>query len=570
VTTERLLVRSSLALAVAGLLVLALFALRGGWQVRVSPVAFLLLVSAELVLLDVATSTRPRAASAARMAIFLLPLTLAVGLRIYQALGTHDLLEWDETYYMSMAVTAADGRGLYPYVFGFGATPIMGGPGYAAYVYALAVLLAGPTVMGLRVVSLLASLAGLVCVWLLVRMWYGAGTAWMAVALTPALRLFVMSNSVRMDSMAFAYVTGAILVSAVAFQRWDAKRWHLFAGLVFGLGLQVHIDTAVTAVACGVVYLVIWLRQIKAQGRVPVPAQMLSFIAGWLIGLAVFVCFNILPDPASFYKTTVLIRVDATGWYSKGTSSAFGSFLDPRILLSKELSRYTVLFRTVPRIELLLGAVAIGAALVRRAAVDKVVLTIIAAVLVSASVVLNNASPLYYIHVIPALIIPMAPLLTHGLARQRKVSTAEIGVASMLAFIVVVSALIAVNNAKTVGRAARPAALEAADAELVSRVRSVAGPGCTVAGDAGLYVRYFADYPYFVSSRPTEVKYAMLYYGLTSEADYWAIKAPEVIVARGPLSEGMSAYIAGGRLRRVEDGIWAVPDGCKAADRQSR
>ena len=45
-------------------------------------------------------------------------------------------------------------------------------------------------------------MAGLVCLWLLVRALYGSGAAWIAAALVSTLRLFIMSNSARMDSFA--------------------------------------------------------------------------------------------------------------------------------------------------------------------------------------------------------------------------------------------------------------------------------------------------------------------------------------------------------------------------------
>ena len=123
------------------------------------------------MLLNVALSRRPALAATARALIFVVPLMLTLGLRFHRAFSTTEVLDWDETYYTSLAVTAAAGHGLYPYIFGFGPMPVMGGIGYAAYSYALAVKLFGPTVFGLRAVSLLASLMGLGGVWVLVKTW---------------------------------------------------------------------------------------------------------------------------------------------------------------------------------------------------------------------------------------------------------------------------------------------------------------------------------------------------------------------------------------------------------------
>lgn len=565
--SQRSIIAGCLTLAVSGLIVLGMVARHPGiMPVRVSPVAFLVLLAVELTLLLLTTSREPRVASAARIAIFLVPLLMNLGVRAYLALGTPDLLEWDETYYMSLAVTAAGGRGLYPYIFGYEPMAIMGGIGYAAYAYALAVLVAGPTILGLRLVSLAAALAGLACVWLLVRLLYGSGTAWMATAIASSLRLFVMSNTVRMDSMAFAYVAGALLVFTLALKRWEDRRRHLLAGLVFGLGLQVHIDTAVTALACGAIYVAIWVHEMWRTKQRQWQPQMLWYIVGWSVGVALFLCGNVLPDPTAFYKTTVLTRVDATSWYSTGTSSLVGSFLNPHILLAKELARYRVLFRALPGAEILLAATAFIALVVRRGLVDRLILIGIAGVLIAASVVLNNASPLYYIHITPLLMLPMAPLLTHGLTRVSKVSTRDLTTSSLLAFIVCISALCALNNVKSVWGRRHDAKADAADAAFAARVRSAADRRCRIAGDGGMYVRRFADYPFFISSRPTEVKYAMLYYGATDEAAYWDIKKPDVVFSRGELSEGMSRYVARRGLSQLEPNIWAMPGGCTPTD----
>jgi hypothetical protein len=566
VTRERLVTRLLLAASLAGLVGLAALAAGGGWQPRVSPIAFLSLLAVELTLLDRALVSGSAAARAWRVALFLVPLAVAVALRAWRALAARDVLEWDETYYLSLAVTAADGRGLYPYIFGYAPMPILGGVGYASYLYALAVMLAGPTILALRVVSLLASLAALACLWLLVRLWYGAGAAWIAAALVSALQLFALSNSARPDSLALAYAAGGLMFWAVARER-RRPGWHFAAGFVFGLGLQVHLDTVVTAVACGLAYIVAWLATTIRERRVAVPTSALLYAAGWSLGLALFVASNILPDPDAFYRTTVLIRVDATSWYSGGTSSVAGSFLDPRILLAKEQARYGLLLGSLPWFETALLALGVLALLVRRQPIDRVVFTLAAGVLVLASIVLNNASPLYFVHVTPALLVPLAPLFTHGTSGRGRVAVDDVSPLSCLAFAIAVSALVAVNPA----RAALNLPSEPGDAEaaFAHRVRSLAGRACMVAGDADLYVRFFADYPYFVSTRPTEVSYAMLYYGERDEAAYWTRKAPDVVFAEGTLSDGLSSYVVARGMAQAYDGIWVAPGGC-APGAQSR
>jgi hypothetical protein len=556
---RRRLAAGMLACSLAALLILVGLAAAGAWHPRIGPLAFLAVLSVELALLGRAIAGEGQAARGARIAMVLVPLVVSFVLRGYRALSASDVLEWDETYYLSLAVTAADGRGLYPYIFGYGPMPILGGVGYAAYSYALAVMLAGPTIVALRAVSLLASLAGLCGIGLITRLWYGTAAAWIAVAITSALRLFAMSNTARPDSMAFAWVAGALLVWALARGR-PGWKGHLTAGLVFGLGLQVHLDTAVTAVACGVVYLLEWVRAMRAARGAVFPTAMLQFTAGWSVGLALFVACNILPDPEAFYKTTVLIRVDATSWYSGGTSSVVGSFLDPRILLSKEEERYALLLKALPSLETGLILAGILGLVARRGPHDRVLLTLNAAVLVVAAAMLNNASPLYFIHVSVALILPIAPLFTRGL---RDAAAPRFG--STLAFVLVVSALVAVTPVRDAARIRAADRDETANAAFAGRVRAVAGRDCRIAGNADLYVRFFADYPYFISTRPTEVSYAMLYHGDRDEAEYWKRKAPDVVFAAGPPSDGLAAYVTARGMSRADDGIWIAPGGCRPA-----
>src|SRR5262249_5357086 len=147
---------------------------------------------------------------AARALLFLLPLMAALSVRALRAFGTHGVLDWDETYYLSLANTAASGGGLYPYIYGFGPMHVMGGVGYAAYAYALAVRMFGPTIFALRAVSLIVAVLGVWGIWVAVRTWYGSAAAWIAAALTASLRLFVLSNTARMDTWAFAWAAWRI------------------------------------------------------------------------------------------------------------------------------------------------------------------------------------------------------------------------------------------------------------------------------------------------------------------------------------------------------------------------
>jgi Dolichyl-phosphate-mannose-protein mannosyltransferase len=501
---------------------------------------------------------------AARIALFLVPLAAAIALRIARAFATHYVLDWDETYYMSLAVTGASGAGLYPYIYGFGPMHMMGGIGYAAWSYVAAVKLFGPTIFALRAVSIVVSIAGLAAIWVLLRTWYGTAAAWIGAALTASLRLFALSNTARMDAWTFAWVAWALAAAAVAFDRWPQKRWHVIAGLLFGLGPQVHIDTLATAAGCGVLYLFRYARDAYEDRRVWIRGHpMFLFTAGLAVGLAIYVVLNILPDTASYYTMTVRVRVDATKAYSAGTTSLFASFLNPRIILAKEVVRYRQLWSITPPFEALLLAAGLAACVIRRTAADRLVLILVPFVCISAAILLNNASPLYYIHVMPALVIPLGPLFSNGRG-QETVTLANLGRARLAIAAIVVWAVTASTGASTL-RALRyipPAA--SISSEHIQQVRADVDRRCVIAGDGALYVSDFADYPWFISTRPTEVTLALLYHNAPSEADYWRIKQPDAVFATGPLSAGLADYVAWRGLKKVAPGLWINPGGCRS------
>jgi hypothetical protein len=258
----------------------------------------------------------------------------------------------------------------------------------------------------------------------------------------------------------------------------------------------------------------------------------------------------------------VLVRVDATRWYSHGTSSAIASFLDPRILIAKETVRYGLLSHAVPLVEVMLFAVATAAVVVRRSDADRVVRLLVPAVFAGTAVILNNASPLYFIHVAPALFVPIGPLFSHRFTGRSPVTTAQLRGGTLYAFAFAIAVLSAVNDGRLLRAVTAGASENAAERAIAGRVRAVAEPRCKIAGDAALYVRYFADYPYFVSTRPTEVHYGMLYAGSATEADYWAIKRPDVVFGSGPLVDALAGYVSANGFSERAPGVWVRRDGC--------
>lgn len=485
-----------------------------------------------------------------RRLVFLAAIIAALLVRCALAVSTSHVLDWDETYYLSLAVTGAHGGGLYPYIYGFGSMAIMGGMGYATYLYVLAVKLFGPTIFALRAVSILAAIAGLAGIWTLMRTCYGSAAAWIATAMTASLRLFMLSNSARMDASTFAWVAWALVAFAAAFRRPD-RRWpHAAAGLLFGIGLEVHLDVIITGLACGLVYL---LRQ---------PRRAAVFAAGAVAGLALYAAVSILPDPTSYYVMTVLVRADATGTYAGAHQGIVGSFLNPRVLLAKEALRYRQLWALTTPFELVLLAAGYAAMFVRRNAADAIVIPLTIGVVAAAAVVLNNASPLYYIHVLPALVMPLGPLFTHVGRREDPVSLERMPRAALVAAAAMVCMLCVSTSVRAFKTMQAVRMVPPGPTDFIGRVRVAVDRRCRVAGDGTLYVPYFADYSYFVSLQPTEVKYGMLYYGTTDETRYWEIERPDAIFSAEPLRPALSAYVVRHGFVARGEGVWVNPAGC--------
>ncbi|MGH9410210.1 MAG: glycosyltransferase family 39 protein [Vicinamibacterales bacterium] len=513
---------------------------------------FLPLIGIELLLLAIALRSSRRLAGVARVLVFAVPLGLVLVLRAWQAFGVLGVLDWDETYYLSVAVTAAAGRGLYPYILGYGPMTAMGGIGYAAYLYAFAVRAFGPTILALRGVSLIASIAALVGLWKLARLWYGSGSAWAAVAFAAAFRLFAQSNTVRMDSLAFAWTVWALYCVALAWSR-PVTRWRdLVAGVIFGIGLEVHIDTAVTAMACCAVYLL--LRRWR---------PLALFISGELAAVVGYVCANVLPDPSAFYRTAVLLRLGATRGYSTGTNSLAGSFLNPALLMAKEGAAYRALWVNVPHIEIAIVLLAFAAAAWRRTHADRIALTLAGALLVAAAIVLDNAAPEYFVHITPALLVPVGALFAVGFARRDRLSTAEVTPIALTVFSLVIAVVIAGGQPAVIRTIVHGRDQIEADRAFASQVRAVVDRRCTLAGDAGLYVRYFPDYPFFISTRRTEVTYAMLYFSSPSERAYWRLKRPDVVFGEHGLPDPLASYVSDEHFEQRAPNVWMRAGGCR-------
>ncbi len=501
-------------------------------------------------------------------AIFL-GLCLLLGLtgfaaRAVIALGTQDLLDWDETYYASTTATAAHGIGLYPYVLGYPRIHDMGGVGYIVYLFVLAYRIAGPHLIALRTVSLAASAAAIAGVWTLTRRIHGDAAGLAALALTPALMVFRLSNTIRMDVFAIAYVAWALVLyrQAVARRR---TAWQLMAGVVFALGLEVHLHTAAAAFAVGCAYLIGWMMQ--RGDRRPAAKSLAAFLAGYAAGASLFVAVNILPDAHAFFRTAALARLSAveSGKNLNLTASLDSArlaqtFLSPAVIARKEIERYRTMAADMPPWEGMLWLVALPAYLIiRRGDGAYHPRLLLAAAAGGGGIVFNSASPLYWGAILPFFVPAIATLVASGFSRRSRLGWRDVSLPS----VALIAALSAAILPGTLSRAA--SALKASRARstasppsVVSIVKRTAGPGCVLAGPSELYAAHFMTYPRFVGTRTVEVSIGSTYYDLQNDlVAYWREKRPDIVF--GPRENGLDTYLAAEHYESVGEGVWKRP-----------
>lgn len=482
--------------------------------------------------------------------------------RALVAFSTGHVLDWDETYYASIAATALAGYGLYPFVQGYPEMSAMGGIGHALWAYVAAFDLFGPDIRSLRGVTFAAAVGGLLGVFVLCRHWYGTLVAALTAAAVSSSTLFRMTLTARPDALVFAWGTWTLVLVAAAFDKPRAGRWHAATGLVAALGLQVHLHSVAVAAAIGLLYLVDAVRAAPGTplGRRPI----VPWLAGYGCGALIFLAANVLPDPDAFLRTAGLTRLAMLDDVSYSAEEVAGggllaTFFAPGAVIAKEAARYALLYRTVSPLEALGWALALVALYLpgatdagRRARV------LVPGVLVGAAVVLNGTSPIYATHLLPVLVLPVAGLF----ARLVSVAPGRVAVVGLVPVLVLVglAAREAIQWPRTmaaVERFERDAIAGDGDdtRALVSRVRDRASVGCHLAGDTSLYVPYFTDYPAFTGTRETEVRIGSSYARLRDDrVAYWRLKAPDVVF--GDLDADLARFVESGGYDAVGDRVW--------------
>jgi hypothetical protein len=502
----------------------------------------------------------------------------ALAARAVTALGTSAVLDWDETYYASTTSTAAHGLGLYPYVLGYPQIHNMGGLGYVVYLYVAAYNVLGPHLAALRLVSLLASLLAIAGAGILTRQLYGSAAGLAAVALTPSLLIVQLSNTIRMDVFAIAYVAWALVLYVHAARR-DTIGLHALVGTTLALGLEVHLHTAAAAFAIGCAYVAYAFRAVRRDGLSGARwvRSLPAFVGGYVVGAALFLALNVLPDSHAYFRTAALARLSAvdsgkalnlTAPMDAGRLAQ--TFLSPRLILRKEIERYGTMVGDMRWWEALLWAAALPTyLLIRRGDPRYPGRLLLPAAAVGGGIVFNSSSPLYVSAILPFFVPALATFVTHGFSTRATFARVDVSFTSVilmtaLAVPIVPPALSRLSDGIT---RLRSDAAHAPPA-VVTLVTDMASSDCILAGPADLYAPYFMQYPRFVGTREVEILIGSTYYDLQHDlVAYWHEKRPDVIF--GPTGGGLGAYLAEARYVPVAERVWKKPDAlspeCKIA-----
>ena len=494
------------------------------------------------------------------MVLAVLSVVIAFSLRGWVALRSTAPLNVDEQYYLSMAANSAHGHGLYPTTLGLTDVNLYPGNGYGVLLYTAAYSTLGESVLSLRVMSLAFGLLILPAVWLGLRALYDQRVAWTGVILFPWLSFFWMANSVRFDTVTIAFVAWMLYGMIYAFQHQRGLRFHLVYGLLLGLGLQVHLNTTIAAFAFGLYYLAHYVREYGWRVKLVSPPVMLA--GGYLMGAAVFVAFNFLPDQDQFFSVLADLREWEAAVYAPGSydpdQSLLGSMLDLAALTERETGRYADMIRLSPAFEIVLVAAGLLGLVVRRTQADRDVLLMIGGVVIAAGVITINGSFFYLMHPMPILFIPVPALLVRGLRREAAPPT---GGRLHPLIVTAVAVGLALPQAELAGMATgwRELPPEPPPPRYLEPLRQLADDTDLIAGPAADFVAHLPDYPRYLSHGATQEQLGMLLTDTETPMAYWQNKAPDFVFGFNDF-DAISGYVYGADYVNVAFDVWAAPD----------
>ena len=285
----------------------------------------------------------------------------------------------------------------------------------------------------------------------------GSAAGLAALALTPSLLVFHLSNTIRLDVFAVAFVAWALVLYVHAAERHSIN-WHILVGFVFALGLEVHLHTAAAAFAVGFVYLIHAIGALRrdATRRSPLTSPVTGFVAGYAMGALLFLAVNVLPNPQGFLRTAALARLSAVGSSTQLNLTApmnfptlAQSFFSPAMIVPKEIARYLGMFAEMSWWEAVLWLFAVPTfVLLRQMPQAFRGRALLGGAVMAGGIVFNSSSPLYFSAILPFFIPALATFITHGFGNKAQVRRVDVS-RSSVAMLLLVGGVLAGGTLKS-------------------------------------------------------------------------------------------------------------------------
>lgn len=473
----------------------------------------------------------------------------------YNLFGKTDTT-YDERFYLSIAATANGGHGLYPALQDYPPMPIMGGIGHLAWLYVLAYQIWGPSLYSLRLMVLLFSLLSLPAIFLLFRRWYGAVTAWLAVALLPSTLLYVATLTARMDAFTMTCLWWAVLLVDIAREK-KTWRWHFGAGLWIGLCLQAHVHTSIMAIAFGILYLIDYGRLLRQTGRWVLPRAVVVYSTGALFGLGIYIVANILPDPDAFFRTAGNVaRFSAV---SKDLDVSLidrlvTSFTSFRIFFANFIERVFYLLHSIHPVELSFWVMAFLSLFWRRSHGEAARTTIILSVmaLLVGFFILNNGSLFYTTHIGLPLLLCVPPFFTYGFRRTNSMVWKDITPGLVLVLSTCVFPVYMTTSLPSILLSPRTESSQ----ETVALMKKHISTQCRIIGPDDLFIFELPIYSLYFSGEDIAANLGLRYYDYKSDVQLWQALDPDIAIMADTLAESLNPWLLEMKYEEIFPSIW--------------